>query len=260
MTLLFFGDSFTVGAELLDHLHYDDYPEPVSFYDQHSEHLVSWRNSNKPLRESMDEKTFATLWEEQKKYTYAQKLADMMQVPHHNMAVGGSSLQRTRYLLTKNLLEFTDPVTVFVQPTSPERWMDYYDDQWIDFIPGNSYTGEALTHFKSKISNNTDNSRFCSWLLELQGIFDHCSTSDIVEKFYFINNGVFNYVEDNKDNFRDLLGVYESIHLKIRDITFHFPHTKNNEAKNFLPWGHVTERTHEQLAIDIHDILCYNKK
>lgn len=255
MMLLFFGDSFTAGEELLDHLHYDDYPEPVSFADQQSNHLVSWRIKN-PKRHQGN----TLISEEQKKHTYAQKLADLMQAPHVNMAMSGSSLQRTRYLLTKYLAEVEDPVNVFVQPTSPERWMDYYNGEWIDFLVGNNYSGEALTHFKSKISNNTDTSRFCSWLLELQAIFDCCSTSDLVGKFYFINNGVFNYVESNKHNFSDMLPVYESIKNKIRDITFHFPHTKNLEAKNFLPWGHVIEKNHEQLAIDIHNILCYNKK
>ena len=260
MTHFFFGDSFTAGVELLDHLYYDNYPIPVSLADQQSDQMVTWRNKNKSLRQTLDKQKLDTLSEEQKKCTYAQKLADLLQVPHHNMAVGGSSLQKTRYLLTKSLTNIEDLATVFVQPTSPERWMDYYNDQWIDFLPGNSYTGEALEHFKSKISNNTDTSRFCSWLLELQAIFDYCSTSDLVEKFYFINSGVFNYVEDDKHNFGDMLPVYESIKHKIRDITFHFPHTKNNEEKVFLPFGHVTEKVHEQLAIDIHSILCYNKK
>jgi hypothetical protein len=260
MTLLFFGDSFTAGAELLDHLHYDDYPKPVSLNDQKSNQIEAWKNKNKPLIQLMDKKKFDVLRKEQKKHTYAQKLADLMQVPHHNMAVGGSSLHKTRYLLTKSLTKLTDPVTIFVQPTAPERWMDYVNNQWMDFIPGNSYQGVALAYFKSKVSNNTDYSRFCSWLLELQGIFDHCSTSDMVKKFYFINSGELNYVDNNKDKFGDLLPAYESIKHKIRDITFHFPHLKDNKAKNFLPWGHVTELNHEQLAIDIHRVLCYNKK
>jgi hypothetical protein len=252
---LFFGDSFTAGEELLDHLHYDDYPAPVSFTDQQSNQLVSWRSRNTKRHQGN-----ILIREEQKKYTYAQKLADLMQVPHVNMAVSGSSLQRTRYLLTKYLADIEDSVTVFVQPTSPERWMDYHNGEWIDFIVGNNYSGESLAYFKSKISNNTDTSRFCSWLLELQAIFDCCSTSDLVEKFYFINSGVFNYVESNKHNFSDMSPVYECIKNKIRDITFHFPHTRDPEAKNFLPWGHVIEKNHEQLAIDIHNILCYNKK
>ena len=255
MTLFFFGDSFTAGVELLDHLHYKDYPDPVSFSSQQSDQLVAWRSNNTRRNESD-----TVLWQEQKKCTYAQKLADLMQLPHHNMAIGGSSLQSTRYLLTKSLADLKKPVTVFVQPTSPERWMDYYDEKWTDFIPGNYYEGEALSHFKSKITNNTDFSRFSTWLLELQAIFDHCSTSNLVDKFYFINSGVFNYIESNKNNFKDMLPTYELLVRKLKNKTFHFPHTKDLEAKNFLPWGHVKEDNHVQLAIDIHSVLCYNKK
>lgn len=255
MTLFFFGDSFTAGVELLDHLHYKDYPNPVSFSELQSDQLVSWRSKNKRFN-----KTDTILWEEQKNSSYAQKLANLMQVPYRNMAVGGSSLQSMRYLLTKSLAGLHAPVTVFVQPTMPGRWMDYYDNQWKDFLPGNTYEGEALVYFKSKITNNTDTSWFITWLLELQAIFDYCNTADLIENFYFVNSGVFNYVESNKQNFKDMLLVYESLTNKLKDRTFHFPHTKDLEAKNFLPWGHVIEKNHAQLAIDIHRVLCYNKK
>ena len=49
MTFLFFGDSFTAGAELLDHKFYPEYPTPVSLLDLDSEYIKKWKKEYKPL-------------------------------------------------------------------------------------------------------------------------------------------------------------------------------------------------------------------
>ena len=92
----------------------------------------------------------------------------------------------------------------------------------------------------------------------MQAMYDFCSNNDKIKDFYFVNNGTFNSIASIQ--YQDLLTTYSTLISNINQRLFHFPHTKNNEEKVFLPFGHVTEKVHEQLAIDIHNILCYNKK
>ena len=259
MTFLFFGDSFTAGEELLDHKFYPEYPTPVSLLDLDSEYIKKWKKEYKPLWQLKTKNELENIVKEQKKHSYAHKLAELCNIEYENFAISGSSIQKIRYLLTTEVQKNNNSnLTVFVQPTGAERWMEYIDDQWMDFIVGNEYHDDIKEYFKFKILSNNDYSRFCVWLLEMQAMYDFCSNNDKIKDFYFVNNGTFNSIASIQ--YQDLLTTYSTLISNINQRLFHFPHTKNNEEKVFLPFGHVTEKVHEQLAIDIHNILCYNKK
>jgi hypothetical protein len=262
MSLLFFGDSFTAGAELLDYQFYDNYPAPVSLADLQSEHMKDWRNKNKTLQQIKNKSEFDQIRERQRLHAYPRKLAELCGREHKDLSVGGSSLQRIKYLLTTEVHQNRESrLTVFIQPPPPERWMEYVQDKWIDFIVGNQYSNkfhslDIESYFQFKVIANTEYSRFCEWLLDLQAIYDFCVNNKKIKDFYFINSGVFNRINDVKNDYKDLIDVYNSLMSNISKKIFHFPHTKNNEGINFLPWGHVTEDNHRELAIDIHDKIC----
>lgn len=257
MTFLFFGDSFTAGEELLDYQFYTEYPSTVSYADLNSESIKNWKKKHKPLRQLKTKNELDQIFEEQKKYSYAHKLAKLCNSEYKNFAVCGSSLQKIRYLLTTEIQKNSNlNLTVFIQPSTPERWMEYVNNKWTDFIVGNEYHNEIKEYFKFKILSNTDYSRFCIWLLELQAIYDFCTNNYKIKNFYFINNGVFDYIESNKNQFQELLTIYELLVSKINKKLFHFPHTKNIEEKSFLPYGHVKEEIHKDLAIEIYKKIC----
>ena len=65
---------------------------------------------------------------------------------------------------------------------------------------------------------------------------------------YFVNDGLFNSITGIQ--YQDLLTTYSSLISNINKRLFHFPHTKNNEEKVFLPYGHVKEKVHEDLAVE----------
>ena len=264
MSLLFFGDSFTAGAELLDYQFYDNYPSPVSFADLQSEHMKDWRNKNKLLQQIKNKSEFDQIWKRQKLYAYPRKLAELCGRKYKDLSMGGSSLQRIKYLLTTEVHQNREPrLTIFIQPPPPERWMEYVQDKWIDFIVGHQYSNkfqslDIESYFQFKVIANTEYSRFCNWLLDLQAIYDFCANNKKIKNFYFINNGIFNRINKEKGVYKDkdLVHIYDSLISKIDEKIFHFPHTKNLQGLNFLPWGHVTEDNHRELAIDIHNKIC----
>jgi len=258
MTFLFFGDSFTAGVELLDYQFYNDYPAPMSYEDKKSQHMENWRKNNKPLRQIKTKEEIDQIWEKQKLHTYAHKLAELCGIKYKNCSVGGASLQKIRYLLVKETsMNCDSDLTVFIQTTTPTRWMEYVNKEWLDFIVGNAYSEEITeNYFKFKVASNTDYSMFCVWLLEIHAIYDFCTNNNKIKNFYFINSGVFNYIDRNKNTFEDLVDTYESLMPKIVKKTFHFPHTKNMQELNFLPWGHVKEDNHKELAIEIYKKIC----
>ena len=255
MTFLFFGDSFTAGEELLDYKFYPEYPTPVSLLDLDSAYIKKWKKKYQPLWHSKTKNELDNIAEEQKKHSYAHKLAGLCNMKYKNFAVAGSSIQKIRYLLTTEVQKNNDSnITVFVQPTSTERWMEYIDNEWMDFIVGNVYHDSMKEYFKFKILSNNDYSRFCIWLLEMQAMYDFCSNNDKVKDFYFVNNGIFNSL--NGIQYQGLLTTYKPLMSNINKRLFHFPHVKNNEEKVFLPYGHVIEKVHENLAVEIYNKLC----
>ena len=93
-------------------------------------------------------------------------------------------------------------------------------------------------------------SRFCVWLLEMQAMYDFCSNNDKIKDFYFVNNGTFNSIASIQH--QDLLTTYSPLISNINQRLFHFPHIKDNKEKVFLPHGHVKEKVHEDLAVEIY--------
>jgi len=90
----------------------------------------------------------------------------------------------------------------------------------------------------------------------MQTIYDFCSNNDKIKDFYFVNDGLFNSITGIQ--YQDLLTTYSSLISNINKRLFHFPHTKNNEEKVFLPYGHVKEKVHEDLAVEIYKKMCEN--
>ena len=88
----------------------------------------------------------------------------------------------------------------------------------------------------------------------MQAMYDFCSNNDKVKDFYFVNNGTFNSLDGIQ--YQDLLTTYKPLMSNIHKRLFHFPHVKNNEEKVFLPYGHVIEKVHENLAVEIYNKLC----
>ena len=66
---------------------------------------------------------------------------------------------------------------------------------------------------------------------------------------------MLNYIQSNY-NFNDsFFKGYQKLCENIKSNTFHFPHTKDLNRRSFLPYGHVIEKDHELLAIDIQSVL-----
>ena len=252
MHFLFLGDSFTAGRELLDYKFYDDYPEPVKFDEQNSKFLIEWRKNNSY---SLDASTKRQ--EDERLHSYATKLSVLMNTEYTNLAKSGSSLERC-YLELVDFVNHTSHtnITVFIQIPIMERWLDYAKGIWKDYTV-RKYYDDALEkdYFKFKIINNTDHSRFIKWYLTLESIRNFCLNNRNIKNHYFINHGVLNHIQSNY-NFNDsFFKGYQRLCEKIKSNTFHFPHTKDLNRRSFLPYGHVIEKDHEQLAIDIQSIL-----
>ncbi len=257
MKFLFFGDSFTAGTELLDYKYISEYPEPKSFDDIRSSDMIEWRDTHKPLHQIKAKQELDIILEQQKSKTYAYKLATSVGVASNNYAVPGSGLQKLRYTLVKQISkESESDLTVFIQPPTPERWMEYATDHWRDFAVTDILLGLEKDYFKYKISNNTDYSWYCHWILDLQAIYDFCSNHKNIKKFYFIDSGNFNYVASNKTKFQEFTDTYNSLISKIQNDIFTFPHLASPQDPNYLPWGHVKEEIHEKLAIEIQEKIC----
>ena len=252
---LFVGDSFTAGEELLDYKYYKNYPSPVNFYQLNSDEIREWGKNNH-ITNILGGLELKKHNEDQKLLTYAHKISKIMGVPYINLAKNGTSLDAMYYNLVKYVTNSTEQdISVFVQPTSVGRWTEFINGRWQDFIFTNLYEKEIKNYVKFKVLNNTDHSRFTEWALKFRSIYDFCNNNTKIKNFYFINNGIFNYIESSFD-VDDSFKIYYAIKQKIQDKIFCFPHTKNLELKNFLPGGHVIELNHEQLALDIKSIIA----
>lgn len=258
MYFVFFGDSFTAGEELIDYKFYNNYPSRVSFFELQQDVNKVWKQKNKSVREILSKERFEKLQWEQKLHTYAHKLSIMVGFPYDNLAVGGVGLARCHHELINYVNSYPErKLTVFIQPPSYKRWLEFVDNKWKNYIITNE--PQSLLekdYFKFKIINNTEHSRFIEWYITLQSIYDFCENAENIQKFYFINYGIFNEIAGKKENENDnFVKGYEKLYKKIKTKLFHFPHTLDLDKPNFLPYGHVAEENHEQLAIAIKEEL-----
>jgi hypothetical protein len=256
MHFVFFGDSFTAGEELLDYKFYNNYPSPVSFFELQQDVNKGWKQKNKSVREILSKERFEKLQCEQKLHSYAHKLSNKMGIPYDNLAVGGIGLSRCHHELINYVNRFPErKLTVFIQPPSYKRWLEFVDNKWKNYII--TYEPQSLLekdYFKFKIINNTEHSRFIEWYITLQSIYDFCQNAENIQEIFFINYGIFNEITGKKENDNFVKG-YEKLYKKIKTKLFHFPHTLDLHKPNFLPYGHVVEENHEQLAIAIKEEL-----
>ena len=245
--LHFFGDSFTAGDELLDYQHYDNYPA----YCNYNELLkLTWSETNPKIWEKLTEQEYKEHIIKQKQKSYAGIVGGT------NHGTSGTSLQSMlRNIIS--LLENTDKkIIIFLQPTGIERWCEYVNGKWKDFVVSSKYSdnGYDQDYFKFKISHNTDYSNLVTWYNTFITLISYIKNHKNIINWYLINNGTFNFLTSLiKDNNFDIM--FLNTFNELKNKTINFPQVDDMETPYFCPGGHVNQKAHNELAERIIKVL-----
>jgi hypothetical protein len=250
--LHFFGDSFTAGDELLDYQHYDNYPTPYNYNELKKQ---DYYTRNPRIWEKLTKQEYSQHITEQKQKSYAGILGGT------NHGISGTSLQS----IARDIifyLENTDKESIiFLQPTGIERWCEYINGEWKDFVANATYEGDENKYFKFKVTHNTDYSSLVIWYNTFITLVSYIKNHKNTMNWYLINNGTFNSLrlliksfvdkkyqiikENNFDN------TFLNTFYELKNKTINFPQIDNTEAPYFCPGGHVNQQAHNQLAEEI---------
>tara|TARA_B100000029_G_scaffold102024_1_gene92415 strand:- start:291 stop:1040 length:750 start_codon:yes stop_codon:yes gene_type:complete len=243
--LNFFGDSFTAGDELLDYQHYDNYPTPCNYHELKNQ---TWYETNPKIWDKLTEQEYKKHIIKQKQKSYAGIVGGT------NHGISGTSLQS----IARNIilyLENTDKESIiFLQPTGIERWCEYINGGWKDFVVNATYEDDVSKYFKFKVTHNTEYSRLVNWYNTLVTLISYIKNHKNTIDWYLINNGTFNFLTSLiKDNNFD--SMFLNTFNELKNKTINFPQVDNTEAPYFCPGGHVNQKAHNELAEEIIKVL-----
>jgi len=241
-----FGDSFTAGNEIVDYKYFENYPKFLNF-DNWSKQKDS--KKVRPLLDSLNSNKMNALLKEEKTKSYPGLLSA------NNHSVGGSSLQS----IARKVIEYLENTQnkkniILLQPTGFERWCDFVDGKWQDFIsdvPSYQYQD----YFKFKVSQSTELSNLILWyntfLPLVAYIQNHKKTAD----WWIIDNGIFNQIKNLvlQKKFKVPYIIRSLSNLK--EKTINFPQVDDTETNYYCPGGHVNDKAHFVLANKIRKKL-----
>ncbi len=257
------GDSFTAGSELVDYKYYKDYPGYTTAIENrpgnpHSE----WYRKRPWLHTFVGghrSPGYQAILDEQKGLTYANQLGEILGLPVVNHGVGGCSQDTILRNLTLYLDTLTEPHIVFFQGTSSNRWCQYYENTWRDFIagnPDNNVSKEFESWMRLKITLEDDYSWAMRWWLNFKSAVAQLKTHNMVKKFYIVDSGNLRWTRthilQNPDRYSvDNLGerILRFVNDETSDCRLDFPYDSNEPV--ICPGGHVNHIVHRRLAEQI---------
>ena len=241
--LHFFGDSFTAGDELVDWKYDDNYPTYKKFWEWSK---LPAHERNRPTLNHVDRKK---LREEERQNSYAGLLGGI------NHGVSGSSMQSIQRRVIHHLENTDQKSIIFIQPTGIERWCEYVDDKWVDFISDNEVSEEYTEYYKFRLSHSTVESNLLLWhncvLTLIAYVKSHHNTVD----WWVINNGTFNGIQYMMTQAKISNEMVVHTIKKLKEKTINFPHVDNMELPYFCIGGHANTEAHKELAQKIEKKL-----
>jgi hypothetical protein len=261
------GDSFTAGSELMDWKYYDDFPGYITAAEKDSnisQGKINWYNNRTYLHRlvgGLSSPGYQQVLEEEKSRTYANQLAEILDIAVTNQGIGGCSQQTVRRNLFLYLDNLVEDHCVFFQPTGPTRYCQYQMGSqkgfWRDFIAGYAYENtskelQAYTDFK--ILNETDYSWHLEWWINFTGCISLIENHPRVQKYFIVDSGVINHINKNiqqrpEDFTEDNLGSRISRQIQelySKDLVVRFPFTRDEPV--ICPGGHFNHIVHRRLA------------
>jgi hypothetical protein len=234
--LHFFGDSFTAGAELVDWKYVDNYPTYKNFQEWNK---LSTHERERPILNHVDKKT---LHEEERQQSYAGLLGGV------NHGVGGSSMQSIQRCVIHHLENTDHKSIIFIQPTGIERWCEYVDNKWVDFISDIEVCDEHKQYYRFRLSHSTQKSNLLLWYNCVLTLFAYVKSHHNTADWWIINNGIFNEIESllKQEKTSNKMITHSLKNLKEKIINF--PHIDNTEHPYFCVGGHVNAEAHKELA------------
>jgi hypothetical protein len=234
--LNFFGDSFTAGDELMDWKYVENYPPYKNFREWSR---LSAHERQRPTLDHVDQKK---LREEEQQYSYAGLLGGI------NHGVSGSSMQSIQRRVI-HYLENTDQKSIiFIQPTGIERWCEYVNNKWVDFISDSEIGEEYMEYYKFRLSHSTQESNLLLWyncvLTLIAYVKSHHNTVD----WWIINNGTFNEIQSIMKQEKIYSKMITDTFKNLKEKTINFPQVDNMEHPYFCIGGHVNTEAHKELA------------
>lgn len=261
------GDSFTAGSELVDHKYYKDFPGyTTAMANQPGNPHNEWYRKKPWLHRVVGghkSPAYQTVLDEEKSLTYANQLGDILGWPVVNQGVGGCSLDTIVRNLTVYLDTITEPHVVFLQPTSSNRWCQYYEKTWRDFIAGNpenNVSREFESWMKLKVLLEDDYSWAMRWWLNLKSAVAQLKANKFVKDFYIVESGNIRWTRthilQNPEMYAtDNLGprIVRFIEEEINPCRLDFPYNANESV--ICPGGHFNHIVHRRLAEKISPTL-----
>lgn len=254
------GDSFTAGSELVDHKYYSDFPGyTTAMANRPGNPYNEWYRKKPWLHRVVgghSSPAYHEVLEEEKSLTYANQLGSILDLPVVNQGIGGCSLDTIVRNLVLYLDTINEPHVVFFQPTSNNRWCQYYEHTWRDFIAGNpenNVSKDFESWMKLKVMLEDDYSWTMRWWMNLKTALAVMQSNPWVKQYYVVESGNLRWqrtdVIHHADKYAtDDLGsrVLKFINEEINPRRIDFPFTADEPV--ICPGGHFNHVVHRRLA------------
>jgi hypothetical protein len=241
--LVFFGDSFTAGDEILDYQCVPNYPSYKNHYELLALQEKEFQYAKRPdLSLYLDSEQLKKHKMRERKNSYAGLLGE-------NKAKSGMSLQSMARNIVDYLENSESQCIIFLQPSGMERWSDFVNGEWVEFIGHDWWKVDPSSkdYFKFRLANSTEQSNMITWFVTFMTLTSYIKTHQKVNNWFLIDCGIFKNIAQ-LITYNGWSNIYTKGIDSYKDKIIAFPHVDDLENSYFCPGGHVNMDAHMQLV------------